>query len=93
MRFGKVWSLGKSLGKTALFLLLLFGLFLKAEQILKLDMGHRGTDNVNGFYAEEENSVEVLFIGSSTMFCTADPLVLYEEYGIASYDFGSSAQP
>ena len=65
MRFGKVWSLGKSLGKTALFLLLLFGLFLKAEQILKLDMGHRGTDNVNGFYAEEENSVEVLFIGSS----------------------------
>ena len=28
MRFGKVWSLGKSLGKTALFLLLLFGLFL-----------------------------------------------------------------
>lgn len=93
MRFGKVWSLGKSLGKTVLFLLLLFGLFLKAEQILKLDMGHRGTDNVNGFYAEEENSVEVLFIGSSTMFCTADPLVLYEEYGIASYDFGSSAQP
>ncbi len=76
-----------------LFLGILALLYQKAEQILKLDMGHRGTDNVKGFYAEKENSVEVLFIGASTMFCTADPLVLYEEYGIASYDFGSSAQP
>ncbi len=92
----KVWKLGKGIGKAVqvlLFLLLLFCLLWKAEQILKLDMGHRGTDNVNGFYAEPENSIEVLFIGSSTMFCTADPLVLYEEYGITSYDFGSSAQP
>lgn len=79
--------------RLVLFLGLFACLYHKAQEILKLDMGHRGTDNVTGFYAEKEDSIEVLFIGASTMFCTADPLVLYEEYGIASYDFGSSAQP
>lgn len=85
--------IGAGIIKFILFSAILVFLFFKAQQILKLNMGHRGTDNLNGFYAEKENSIEVLFIGASTMFCTADPLVLYEDYGIASYDFGSSAQP
>lgn len=93
MKQRKALAFGKGLVKVIIFLGILGFLFLKAQQILKLNTGHRGTDNVNGFYAEEENSIEVLFIGASTMFCTADPLVLYEDYGIASYDFGSSAQP
>lgn len=92
METGSVKTWGKALVKTAVFLTVLSMLFVKAQEILKLNMGHRGTDNVKGFYEEKENSIEVLFIGPSTMFCTADPLVLYEEYGIASYDFCSSSQ-
>lgn len=84
---------GAVLCKAVLFLGILAFLFLHIQQRLQLDMGHRGTDNITGFYEEKENSVEVLFVGASTMFCTVDPLVLYEDYGIASYDFGSSAQP
>ena len=84
---------GKAVGKTILFLGILGVLLFGIQEILKLNMGHRGTDSVKGFYEEEENSIEVLFVGASTMFCTADPLVLYENYGIASYDYGSSAQP
>ncbi len=84
---------GILLCKVVLFLGILGFLFLHIQQRLKLNMGHRGTDNITGFYEEKENSVEVLFVGASTMFCTMDPLVLYEDYGIASYDFGSSAQP
>jgi len=84
---------GTVLCKVALFLGILAFLFLQIQDRLKLNMGHRGTDNIEGFYAEKENTVEVVFIGASTMFCTVDPLVLYEDYGIASYDFGSSAQP
>ena len=84
---------GILLCKVVLFLGILGFLFLHIQQRLKLNMGHRGTNNITGFYEEKENSVEVLFVGASTMFCTMDPLVLYEDYGIASYDFGSSAQP
>ncbi len=89
----KTLTIVKGIAKIILFLGIFGFLFAKSEQILKLNMGHRGTDSVKGFYEEKENSIEVLFVGASTMFCTADPLVLYEEYGIAAYDFGSSAQP
>lgn len=75
------------------FLAIFAVLFLSIQDTLKLKMGHRGTDSVKGFYEEEEDSVEVLCLGASTAWCTVDPLVLYEEYGIAAYDFGSSAQP
>ena len=51
------------------------------------------TTIVDGFYAEKKNDIDVIVIGSSNSFCTVNPLVLYEEYGIAAYDFGSSSQP
>lgn len=51
------------------------------------------TTIVDGFYAEKKNDIDLIVIGSSNSFCTVDPLVLYEEYGIAAYDFGSSSQP
>ena len=51
------------------------------------------TTIVDGFYAEKKNDIDLVVIGSSNSFCTVDPLVLYEEYGIAAYDFGSSSQP
>ena len=51
------------------------------------------TTIVNGFYAEKKNDIDLLVLGSSNSFCTINPLVLYEQYGIAAYDFGSSSQP
>lgn len=50
----------------------------------------QGTNS--GFLFEEENTVDVLFLGTSNMFHTINPLVLYEESGIRGFDFGSSAQ-
>ncbi|MFG6367106.1 MAG: hypothetical protein K1W16_01520 [Lachnospiraceae bacterium] len=51
------------------------------------------TTIVKGFYAEKKNDIDLIVIGSSNSFCTIDPIVLYEEYGITAYDFGSSSQP
>lgn len=50
------------------------------------------TAAVDGFYALEENSQDVIFLGSSQMFCTVDCRILKDEYGIESYDFGASSQ-
>ncbi len=51
------------------------------------------TRKVEGFYAEEKNSLDFVFVGSSQMFTTVVPAVLWEEYGITSYDFGANEQP
>jgi hypothetical protein len=47
---------------------------------------------VDGFYAEDKNDMDVIIMGSSNNFCSIDPIVLYDEYGITAYDFGSPSQ-
>lgn len=69
------------------FVLLITGKIVRAKFI------GDSTTIVNGFYVEKKNDIDVVVIGSSNSFCTVNPLVLYEEYGIAAYDFGSSSQP
>ena len=39
----------------------------------------------SGFKNEKSNSVDVLFLGTSNMFHTINPLVLYEDTGITSF--------
>ena len=76
-----------------LFLLLLAGVTGAAGKIVSAKFINDSTTMINGFYAEDKNSIDVLVVGSSNAFCTIDPLVLYEEEGIAAYDFCSSSQP
>ncbi len=56
-----------------------------------------GTDRPNrkfeGFYAEPEDSIEVLFFGSSHMLDGMSPMRIYEETGIRSFNFGTLQQP
>lgn len=39
----------------------------------------------------EDNSIEVLFLGSSQMVYAAQPMLLWEKYGITSYNMATSA--
>lgn len=39
----------------------------------------------------EDNSIEVLFLGSSQMIYAAQPMILWEQYGITSYNMATSA--
>lgn len=52
-----------------------------------------GITAMETFYELEENSVDVLVLGSSHSFEDINPAVLYEEYGMASYVLASSVQP
>lgn len=74
------------------FALCFFGACFITQGILKDKYLTDATTIVNGFYAEEKNSIDVICIGSSNCFCTINPMVLYENYGIAAYDFASSSQ-
>ena len=44
------------------------------------------------FYQLEKNSVDVLFLGSSHAVTAFDPCVLYENWGLTSYNLGSEQQ-
>ncbi len=46
-----------------------------------------------GLYEEEENSLDAVYIGSSNVYAFWNPLVAWEEYGIAVHTYASSSQP
>ena len=82
--------------RIALFLGCAIGLLYGLTVILKdkrVTFDYDTTRKVEGFYAEEKNSLDFVFIGSSQMFTSVVPAVLWEEYGITSYDFGANEQP
>lgn len=51
------------------------------------------TNKVNGFYNQDANTNEVVFFGSSHMYCSVDPVLLEELTGMQSYVFSTQQQP
>lgn len=51
------------------------------------------TIKTNGFYNEPKNHFEVMGFGSSHMYCTFNPISLWEKSGIPSYILTSQQQP
>lgn len=47
----------------------------------------------NEFYKEPDNTIEVVFLGSSMTEFGINPMKMYEEYGICSYNLGNMGQP
>lgn len=50
------------------------------------------TYTVNGFYAEEKDSLDVVFFGSSQVGCGISPMEIYERTGIRSYALATGSQ-
>ena len=50
-------------------------------------------DTIHGFYEEPEDTIEVLFLGSSYTISSVIPIELYEKYGICAYNMGTEQQP
>lgn len=48
---------------------------------------------MKAFKEQDENSIDVIFLGSSRVFNDLYPDVFWEKYGIASYDLATPAQP
>ena len=50
------------------------------------------TYNCEHFYNTPDDTIDVLFVGSSHCFCTVNNSVLWENYGIAGYNFSTACQ-
>ncbi len=78
------------------FLLIFAVLFYVATEVLKdkrVELEYDVTAKVKGFYEEPDNSLDFVFVGSSQLYADIAPNVLFEEYGITSYDFAANEQP
>lgn len=71
----------------------LIGLFLFGgiSNVLRKKTGDL-TDMVHSFYSIEENTLDVLCMGSSHAYSSFQPNTLWKEYGITSYVMGSHRQ-
>ncbi|WP_294854974.1 hypothetical protein [uncultured Oscillibacter sp.] len=82
----------KAAVKTVCLVLSLLLVFSGFHQVFRF----KYTDGIYGmdrFYALEPNTVDVLNLGSSHMFVDVNPAVLWEDYGISSFNLGGSSQP
>ena len=47
---------------------------------------------MRGFYQEEENSIDVLMLGSCNIYSSYSPIIAYDKSGITSYVYASPDQ-
>lgn len=75
-----------------LFVILFSLFFIRLQGIVTQKYFNDGSDNANGLYEEKDDDIEVLFLGASQAVCGFDPLVMYEDYGVAGYVYAASWQ-
>lgn len=75
-----------------IFILLLIVSVICIEKVLKIKSPH-GINQKEALYAQPENSIDVAFMGTSHVHCNINTALLWEEYGIAGYDYSGAEQP
>ena len=50
-------------------------------------------NTITGFYKEPKDSIEILFLGASTVVNGIIPTMLYSDYGVSAYNLGTEQQP
>lgn len=74
----------KHIMKVILFFMILFAVIGGSSYIL--------SPKPDPVYQEKKNSIDVMFFGSSMCYCTFDVPLLWQEFGIPSYNMGKQQQ-
>ena len=72
---------------------LLFSLVSSVLRDKRVVGEYNPTTKIRGFYQEEKDSLDFVFVGSSQLYAHIAPAVLWRDYGITSYDFAANEQP
>lgn len=81
----------KQLSKSIIFVLILVLCLLGINRAL-FPFSEHDTNQTKTFYETEENSVDVLFLGTSLMMMSVNPLRVYDDTGIVTYNRACSCQ-
>lgn len=68
-------------------------IFIFLQNILTPRFAYESTSLVDAYSKMEINSIDVLFLGSSQMYCSIDSEKLTREYNLSSINLGAAAQP
>lgn len=79
----------KKLAMTVLWLAALVCCLLLADQLMRRDDGER---KYGAFFADEQG-FDVLFMGTSRVLDAVQPLELWRDYGVTSYNMGNNSEP
>lgn len=82
----------KSIIKVVCFMLIFAAVFASFTRIYSFKYND-GIYGLQVFYEQNKNINDVIFVGSSQVFENINTEVLWEEYGIASFDLAGSIQP
>lgn len=88
-----MWNILKQnswLVKNIAFLIVFSHLFMSVSYVLR-PFDKESRNIIMGFYAEEQDSLDVVLVGASSIYTYWVPLEAYKEYGFTSYNFGSPA--
>ncbi|HIY05314.1 MAG TPA: hypothetical protein H9733_10175 [Candidatus Anaerotignum merdipullorum] len=78
------------IARCSAFCLLFVLLFGQLTQTLRRDDDE--TNEIHAFYGEAENSIDVLYIGSSPLLRGVSPMLMYQEHGFTGYSRASALQ-
>ena len=86
----------KKFVKIVCFLLIFTGIYVLLMNIFRWkdyqDNYYPNSATVSGFYKMKKNSVDIIFFGSSQGVHAFDPQVLYDKYGLCSYNLSTEQQ-
>lgn len=69
-----------------LFLTLFAYLFVHVSYMVRAGLAHTG-NNLSGYYDLDDNTLDVVFVGTSGTFSAFSPMDAWGKYGFASYNF------
>lgn len=85
---GKILFCIKLILKTVLFIIIFFLIYQKVNHVLRDKIE---SEYVINYLDERRNSIDVVFLGSSNILSGIQPMIMWEEYGIPSYNLATSS--
>lgn len=70
----------------------LIAAFLICEKVFMLK-SEDGIEQMKSYYLQKENTVDVLLIGSSHIYCNVNTGTLWDTFGMSAFDLGGAEQP
>lgn len=69
--------------------IVIFALLLNLFSLILIPKDNKMSKTIRGFYEEKKNSLDVLFLGDSSMYRSIIPAKLWKENGFTSYALGA----
>ncbi|MDD6022180.1 MAG: hypothetical protein ACI4GA_01935 [Acutalibacteraceae bacterium] len=85
----KVFKIIKNIVCSALFLSILSSVLCYFSYFFRFEENEKATEIIKGFYALDENTTDIVFIGGSSFYRAVSAPKLYNDFGYTSYIFAA----